>query len=137
MTWSRRDATWRDAECKAALAAAGAGLAALAAAAWIPGRWLPVCAFKAWTGQPCLTCGATRALRLLPAGHIGGALRVQPLLTLALFAAGAWTAYAAAGALLHLPRLRPHPTRRESRLLVVAGVAFVLANWAYLLATGR
>jgi hypothetical protein len=137
MTWTRQPAAWRDIECRAALAVLGGGLAALAAAAWLPDRWLPACVFRAWTGRPCLTCGATRALRALLDGRAAEAWRLQPLIVLLLLAAGAWAAYAATGPLLGLPRLRPRPTRREGRLLAAGGIALVLANWAWLLAGGR
>ena len=137
MTWSYRRASWRDAESIAALAVAGVGLTAAAPAVWLPERLIPACAFKTLTGRPCFTCGALRALRALMAGDPGAALRLQPLLTLAALAACGWIAYAAAGPLLELPRLQPHPTRRERRLFFVAALVLPLANWAYLLANGR
>lgn len=135
MTWSRHTSGWRDGEClSAAILAGGAALAA--AATWLPAGYAPRCLLKALTGVPCLTCGGYRALSSLRAGYVGRAFALQPLLTLVAFLVAAWVAYALAGALLRLPRIRAHATRREKRLLAAGTVAAVLANWAYLIAAG-
>src|SRR5688572_19448226 len=53
---------------------------------WLHLDRLPVvfCFFKAATGIPCMTCGSTRALARLASLDLAGALRVNPLATVAL-----------------------------------------------------
>ena len=99
---------------------------------------LPIlfCLFRAATGLPCLTCGATRALGDLVAGDVSGALAMNPLATLAALALVPW----GIGDLALMPRGRalalevPPPAARALRVLAVVAV---LANWAYLIAAGR
>jgi hypothetical protein len=95
-----------------------------------------VCVFRAVTGVPCLTCGATRALGELAAGDLSGALAMNPLATLAAFALVPWglgdLAAMTRGRALSL-EIAP-PAARALRILVVVAV---LANWAYLIAAGR
>jgi hypothetical protein len=95
-----------------------------------------VCVFRAVTGVPCLTCGATRALGELAAGDLSGALAMNPLATLAAFALVPWglgdLAVMTRGRALSL-EIAP-PAARALRILVVVAV---LANWAYLIAAGR
>jgi hypothetical protein len=114
-----------------------AGLAALAVGLLHLDR-LPValCYLKAFTGLPCPTCGSTRALGRLFALDLPGAFAMNPLMTLAAIVVALW----AAADLALLPRRRALGVEVAPRLgfaLRVAAVAVVLANWAYLLATGR
>jgi hypothetical protein len=99
---------------------------------------LPVqlCVFKALTGRPCLTCGATRALGRLYALDLRGALLMNPLATVGALTLLAWGL--ADLALLPLGRalsLRVSPG--AGRVLRIGAVSLVLLNWAYLLAVGR
>jgi hypothetical protein len=95
-----------------------------------------VCLFKASTGIPCLTCGATRAAGLLAAGDLSGAFAMNPLATVGALALVPW----ALADLVLLPRGRALAVELApsaawaARGLAVAGV---LANWAYLVASGR
>jgi hypothetical protein len=99
---------------------------------------LPVslCAFKAFTGQPCMTCGTTRSLGRLYALDLRGALAMNPLATLGTLALLAW-------GILDLFFLRKgrflsiHLSKSATRIVRVAAVAVLLANWAYLVAVGR
>jgi hypothetical protein len=95
-----------------------------------------VCLFRATTGVPCLTCGATRALGELVSGDVSGALAMNPLATVAAFALVPWgvgdLALMTRGRALSL-EVAPAGARALRRLAVVA----VIANWAYLVAMGR
>ncbi len=111
--------------------------ALIGAGSFLAARFLPLldlpyrCPFKTLTGLPCASCGMTHAFVLLAHGAVRAAFASNPLG--ALLALGAWT-YAAldlgravAGA--PLPQVGP----RAARLLAAAGLAAVLANWAWLL----
>jgi hypothetical protein len=116
----------------------GLGLAAAAGVGLFHLDRLPftLCAFKAVTGLPCMTCGTTRTLGLLFVGQVGEAMAMNPLATLVGVALVFW-------GLADLLLLRQKavlgvevaPPARP--VLKVAAVAVVIANWAYLIATGR
>jgi hypothetical protein len=95
-----------------------------------------ICMFRATTGVPCMTCGATRALGELVAGDWRGALVMNPLATLGAIALVPW----GLGDLALMPRgralaLEAAPAAaRALRLLVVLALG---ANWVYLIAAGR
>jgi Protein of unknown function (DUF2752) len=95
-----------------------------------------ICLFHAATGLPCLTCGATRALGDLVAGDVPGALAMNPLATLGAFALVPW----GLGDLALMTRGRAlslEVAPAAARVLRMAAVAVVIANWAYLIAVGR
>jgi hypothetical protein len=115
--------------------------AVLAGLSFLAARFLPlldlpyVCPWKALLGWPCATCGMTHAFVHLAHGQPGAALAASPLG--ALLAAGAW-AFAAADALrlaAGLPMPRPGP--RLARGFALAGLAALLANWAFLVVAHR
>ena len=95
-----------------------------------------VCVFRAATGIPCLTCGATRAAGLLVTGDVAGALAMNPLATLGALALVPWgladLALVARGRALSV-ELAP-PAAWAVRGLAIAAV---IGNWAYLVAAGR
>ena len=99
---------------------------------------LPIvfCVFRAATGIPCMTCGATRAAGLLATGDVAGAFAMNPLATLAAFALVPWgladLALLPRGRALSL-ELAP-PAAWAVRGLAIAAV---MGNWAYLIAAGR
>ena len=112
--------------------------AAIAAASFLVARFVPVlgipftCPLKGLAGIPCATCGMTHAFVHLAHGDVALALAASPLG--AILAAGAWLY-----ALLDLGRVLlgaplPMPGPRALRAVAAAGVAALLANWAYLLA---
>ena len=99
---------------------------------------LPIvfCVFRAATGIPCMTCGATRAAGLLATGDLAGALAMNPLATVAAIALVPWgladLALLARGRALALEIAPP-------AAWAVRGLAFaaLMGNWAYLIAAGR
>jgi hypothetical protein len=116
----------------------GLGAAATAALA-LYGLGLPpvVCPLRAATGMPCPTCGGTRAVAALLAGHPAAALAWNPLLT---GAAGAWAVFAIYAAWVILtgrPRLRVRLAARDLVAARIAAAGITLAGWAYLVAVGR
>ena len=95
------------------------------------------CVFKAVTGVPCLTCGATRAVEAIAAGRFLEAFWLNPLVTA--LAAG-WTAYAAygIGAMTGAwPRVALGVSARECTAMRVIAAAAVLTGWVFLVADGR
>jgi hypothetical protein len=97
---------------------------------------IAVCAFKAVTGVPCLTCGTTRALARLFTLDLPGAVAMNPLAAAVGLALVPW----GAADLLLLARERAlalEITPGVAPLVRVAAVALVAANWAYLIVAGR
>ena len=97
---------------------------------------VPVCVFKAVTGWPCLTCGATRALAHIWALDPLGAFAMNPLVMASVLALLPWG----------LADLALLPSRRAlslelspslARWARTAAVVAAVANWVYLVAAGR
>jgi hypothetical protein len=114
------------------------GAAAAVAVAVLHLDRMPIlfCLFRAATGLPCLTCGATRALGELAAGDVRGALAMNPLAALGALALVPW----GIGDLALMTRGRAldvEVTPAGARALRVAALLAVTANWAYLVAVGR
>jgi hypothetical protein len=112
--------------------------ASIAALSFLAARFLPVlevgytCPARLLVHLPCPTCGMTRAFVTLAHGDLVGAFAASP--AGALLAAGAWLL-----AVLDLVRLAaglplPAVPPRLARAGVVAGLAALLLNWAFLLA---
>jgi len=111
--------------------------AAIAAGSFLVARFVPVlgipftCPLRGLAGIPCATCGMTHAFVHLAHGEAGLAFAASPLG--AVLAGGAWLY-----AVLDLARVvlgAPFPVASPPvlRAVAAAGVAAVLANWAYLL----
>lgn len=95
-----------------------------------------VCVFRAVTGIPCLTCGATRVAALLARGDVAGALAMNPLATAGALALVPW----GIADLVLLTRgraLAVEAAPPASWTLRGLAIAVVVANWAYLVASGR
>ena len=116
----------------------GIGVAGAAAVALLGLDRLPivVCTFRAVTGLPCLTCGATRAAARLFFGDVAGAFAMNPLMTAGALALVPWgladLALLARGRALSLEVAPP-----AAWVLRGLALAAVVANWAYLVTTGR
>jgi hypothetical protein len=114
--------------------------ALIAAASFVVARFYPVldihyeCPLRLLAGVPCATCGMTHAFVHLAHGRPAEALLWSPLGTA--LAAGAW-AFAAAD-LVRLAAGWPLPavSARTARRVAFAGLAALLANWAFLLLHG-
>jgi len=121
---------------------AGIALAAMVgilALRWVPPGLIPLprCAFHALTGQPCLTCGGTRAARALSRLDLVAALRANPLVASALIASGPLALWGLAAWTFKLPRPRLEAQRRgEQWALRLGALALVAGNWAYLIVAG-
>ncbi len=112
-------------------------VAAIAAGAVWLGLGLPglACPFRAVTGYPCLTCGATRCAIAISHGHLLTAWSWNPLAFVALCGVALFDLYAAAVLLTRGPRLHVIDwTRAEKNVVRVAVVVLIVANWAYLVA---
>lgn len=109
----------------------------LVAATWLAaGLPLPPCHFKALTGIPCVTCGATRCVASLGHGDVAAAIRYNPAVFLASAVAGVYWLYATAVSAFKLPRLRVSPaSRRLSTFVRFSLLASLAANWLYLIQT--
>ncbi len=94
----------------------------------------PVCAFHIVTGQPCPTCGATRAAIALLHGDLPAAWNWNPLALLAYGAVVLFDGYVLVVMATGAKRLRIVQVRPgEKKFLRASLVAVVLCNWVYLL----
>jgi len=95
---------------------------------------LPACPIKHFTGWPCPSCGATRAMLALADFDLLTAFEFNPLVMLSFLGFVTLGLGAAGWALVDrrlpaLPRRLPTPVR-------AAAVAALVLNWLYLVATG-
>ncbi len=131
---------WRGEAAAVPLGAIFGGIAALATAViglvHLDRLPLTVCTFKALSGWACMTCGATRALARLFALDLPGALALNPLVTVGVLALVPW-ALADLALLSRGRALRVELAPGVARVVRVAFVVAVAANWIYLLAVGR
>ncbi len=94
------------------------------------------CVFKAVTGIPCLTCGASRAALALAHGHPLAAFRLHPLVVVGTAAAAVYVPWALVSS-VRPRRLRVHWSAREWRGLRILAWAVLAATWIWLIADGR
>ena len=105
------------------------------AAVWLGiGLPWPICWFHELTGEPCATCGATRATIAFLHGHFLDAFRWNPLAFFACIAIALFDIYAMAVLLMRRRRLRVIFNGAEKRILRFSAISVLLLNWAYLLA---
>src|SRR5437868_11645189 len=104
------------------------------AAAWLAvGLPWPICWFRALTGYPCSTCGATRAAVALFHGQFSGAWRWNPLAFAVYCGIALFDAYALCVVLMRHRRLRLSFSALEKIILRATLIVLLVLNWAYLL----
>lgn len=93
---------------------------------------LPKCGLKAATGVPCPTCGGTRALRALALFDVSGALKWNPIVTVAALASLAifilWIT-------LPTEKFRELQRRLQSKPFALFAIVALIANWIYVILT--
>jgi len=100
---------------------------------WLQFPW-PRCSWRALTGLPCVTCGATRAAQAFLHGDFISAWRFNPLITAGFCAVVLYDLYAGAVLLGRARRLRVRWSGGRARALVLSGLlALGGLNWIYLL----
>jgi len=106
----------------------------LALSLWLSaGLATPRCAFRAITGLPCLTCGATRSAWQFLHGHFLTSLRFNPLAFLAYCGIAIFDLYAIAVLISRTPRFRlSNFTRFEKLVVRILVIALLSGNWLYL-----
>ena len=106
---------------------------ALVAARYLPiTDMLPDCAFKAFTGIPCPTCGTTRSLMHLAHGDLRGSLLMNPVFALVMVLALLWFLYNSIVLLFNASRLSLSLTSTESNFVRFITLSAMLLNWSYL-----
>jgi hypothetical protein len=109
----------------------------LSGLAWVEsGLPLPRCAFRAVTGCPCPTCGATRCLLALLHGRITEAAEWNPLVFAGIVGMLVLGLYYAVTLVAGLPRVRLAIDKTEGRLLRWGCIILVASNWAYVIRHG-
>ncbi len=111
------------------------GSAAVLGFSWLAlGLPWPTCSFRALTGWPCVTCGATRGALAFLHGEFAEAWRFNPLVFLGICAVIVFDLYALVVLTTRSRRVRVSLPRAGARKVVVAIVLLVgLANWLYVL----
>jgi hypothetical protein len=105
------------------------------AATWLALKlpW-PVCVFRAVTGHPCLTCGATRSAIAFFHADFLAAFEWNPLAFVFYCALSLFNIYAFAVIVLRTPRWRIiQVTPSERKFVRGSAIALLAVNWAYLL----
>lgn len=102
-------------------------------AAWVFTRWglrTPPCLFYEFTGYPCPSCGATRALRAVVMGDLRGAFLLNPLAFAVMLAGLVAVLYASSVVLIGLSPWRPKVGRLGwIGLRMVMAVALLANEW--------
>jgi hypothetical protein len=94
--------------------------------------FFPDCTFKAITGIPCPTCGATHSVVHLVHGAVVSAFWSNPLVTVVFSGALLVFLFSLVALLMRFPRLEVAVSRKEGMFLRAGAVILFLAHWAYL-----
>jgi hypothetical protein len=94
--------------------------------------FFPPCAFKAFFGVPCPSCGSTRSVVHLANGDLFAALAMNPLITLCFIAAIFFFLYSLITLSFDLPRIGLILSTREGTAVRAGLIGLVLAQWVYL-----
>jgi hypothetical protein len=94
------------------------------------------CLFHDYTGLPCLSCGVTRAANSLFDGDLMGMIYFNPLIIL--FCAGLFffSLFKFVEYIFKL-RVRLRVNKKVASAIRIIAVLMIVANWAYLIVTGR
>ena len=132
LTWRPPDRT--DRQVAALWALSAAGFVALRPVWLVAAGLLPPCAWHEWTGLPCPGCGTRRALLRLLHGDVVAGFAQNPL---AVLSASAFViAGLAAPVWLAAGGRSPVLDSRRRPGWLAAGMAAVVANWAWLYVSG-
>lgn len=119
-----------------ALSFAAARVLPLLPGAAAPGLW--ACPFRAATGLPCPSCGATHAFVHLAHGELAQGLFANPLFALAALGLWATAGVALLRALgLSWTLVLPAPPPSVARALRWSFAGLLLANWAFVVLVSR
>lgn len=93
----------------------------------------PSCVFKALTGIPCPTCGATHSVFHLAQGEVSAAFMMNPLTAMCLIAAILVFLYSLVTLSFDLPKINILLSSKEGTTLRVGVIILILAQWVYLI----
>ena len=88
-----------------------------------------LCMFRRATGQPCPTCGSTRAVKTLLAGDVLGAFAWNPFVMTFGILGLAWLALRLIGG----RTIAFDATPARMRVVTAVFLVLLLANWAYVI----
>lgn len=111
-------------------------LLVLAVMVFLNRKGVGICLLKQWTGVPCLTCGASRAVVSMMRSNFRAAFLVQPLVTLMAPLALALGLVHACFLWFKAERLSIHLQPVERVVLLCVGVVLLVLNWAWLIVSG-
>jgi Protein of unknown function (DUF2752) len=112
----------------------GVSLVALFMARTMPVLSLaPPCIFRALTGIPCPTCGATHSVVHLAQGEVSAAFMMNPLTTVCLTAAVIVFFYSLVALSFDLPKINIKLSLKEETTLRVSVIILILVQWVYLI----
>ncbi len=97
---------------------------------------LPSCIFHRLTGIPCLTCGATRSLVALSQFDIASSFSLNPMLLLFAMGIMALSLFSLFGA-VSKKGIIANFSEGQKKALRVGIIGLFLANWIYLVVSGR
>jgi hypothetical protein len=104
------------------------------AAIWMKFLPWPFCIFHALTGEPCLTCGATRSAIAFFHGNFPTAFAWNPLVFATYIGITIFDIYAFVTVVLRTRRLRVVGVTQSERSFVRwTAIAAAVLNWGYLL----
>jgi len=93
----------------------------------------PSCVFRALTGIPCPTCGATHAVVYLSHGEVSAAFMMNPLTAVCLIVAFLVFFYSLATLSFNLPKINIMLSSKECTILRVGVIILILIQWAYVI----
>lgn len=115
----------------------GLAILFLLAARFLPLSSIPlVCPFKAMTGFPCPTCGATRAFIHFAHLNLTEAFVMNPLISSAIILGIIISFYSLSVFFLSPIKLGIRLSKRENRAIRTGIIGVIILNWLYLIIAG-